>query len=186
MRLALASGLLVVAAATAWGQTPQPFPRAERPSGDTPAPADTARPQGPATAGAAAPQGAVSGGMDAPSAAAVGFPVYPNAQFLASYDAGKGQRYYLYGSLTGFEELVKFYQTALKDRGTRVYDDPGTHLFAQRFREEAMAFPPGVTIKNWTSGGSRGFPHPRLGGTPERFSTVIMIVPPPQPAAAVR
>jgi hypothetical protein len=124
--------------------------------------------------------------MDAPSAATVGFPVYPNAQFLASYDAGKGQRYSLYGSLTAFEELVKYYQTALMDRGARVYDAPGTHLFAQRFREESMAFPPSVTIKDWTSGGSQGFPHPRLGGTPERFPSVIMIVPPPQPAAAVR
>jgi hypothetical protein len=176
-------GVLVLAAASAWGQTPQPFPRAERPSPDIAAPAETARPQGPVTA-AAAPQGPAPPGMDAPSAATVGFPVYPNAQFLASYDAGKGQRYYLYGSLTAFEELVKYYQTALRDRGARVYDDPGTHLFAQRFREESMAFPPGVTIKDWTSGGSRGFPHPRLGGTPERFPSVIMIVPPPQAAAA--
>ena len=122
---------------------------------------------------------------DAPSAATVGFPVYPNAQFLASYDAGRGQRYYLYGSTTGFEELVKYYQTVLKDRGSRVYEVPGTHTFAQRFREETMAFPPGVTVKDWTSGGSQGYPHPKLGGSPERFPTVFMIVP-PQPTAAVR
>jgi hypothetical protein len=185
MRLAFAFGLLVAAGATVWGQTPQPFPRADRPARDTPTPVESARPQTPVDRTGAA-QPSAPAGMDAPSAAAVGFPVYPNAQFLVSYEAGKGQRYYLYGSLTGFEELVKYYQTILKDRGARVYDDPGTHLFAQRFREDTMAFPPGVTIKDWTSGGSQGFPHPRLGGTPERFPTVIMIVPPPQPTAAMR
>lgn len=186
MRLALVAGLLVIAAASASGQTPQPFPRGDRSPREAPPTSGGAAPSAtPVQTPAAAPQRPPAG-VDAPSAAAVGFPVYPNAQFLASYDAGKGQRYYLYGSLTSFEELVKYYQTTLKDRGARIYDEPGTHLFAQRFREESMAFPPGVTIKDWTSGGSQGYPHPRLGGTPERFPTVIMIVPPPQPTAAVR
>jgi hypothetical protein len=41
-----------------------------------------------------------------------------------------------------------------------------------------MAFPPGVTVKDWTYQ-SRGYPNPRLGAQPERFPTVLMIVPPP-------
>ena len=40
-----------------------------------------------------------------------------------------------------------------------------------RFREETMAFPPGVTIKDWTSGGSPGYPNPKPGAQPARFPT---------------
>jgi hypothetical protein len=45
-----------------------------------------------------------------------------------------------------------------------------------------MAFPPGVTVKDWTWGGSEGYPNPRRGTQPQRFPTIIMIVP-PQPVA---
>jgi hypothetical protein len=123
---------------------------------------------------------------NAPSAATVGFPIFPGAQYLAAYDAGKGQRYYLYGTTQPYAELVKWYQTQLRDRGDEVFTEPATHMFAQRFREETMAFPPGVTVKDWTSGGSQGYPNPKPGGMPVRFPVVIMIVPPPPGAAAAR
>ena len=55
---------------------------------------------------------------------------------------------------------------------------PPTHMFQQRFREETMAFPPGVTVKDWTYQ-STGYPNPKAGAQPERFPTVVMIVPPP-------
>ena len=42
-----------------------------------------------------------------------------------------------------------------------------------------MAFPPGVTVKDWTWGGSQGYPNPKLGAQPARYPTIIMIVPPP-------
>ena len=32
-----------------------------------------------------------------------------------------------------------------------------------RFREETMAFPPGVTIKDYASDGSQGYPNPKPG-----------------------
>jgi hypothetical protein len=113
-------------------------------------------------------------------------PLYPAAQFVTSYDAGHGQRYYLYGSTAPFAELVTYYRTQLKERGNLVFEDPPTHMFEiGRFREETMAFPPGVTIKDWTFGGSQGFPNPKRGAQPARFPTVIMIVPPP-PATAAR
>jgi hypothetical protein len=47
-----------------------------------------------------------------------------------------------------------------------------------------MAFPPGVTVKDFTWGGAKGYPNPRLNGQPERFATVIMLVPAPPPAPA--
>ena len=113
------------------------------------------------------------------------FPTYPTAQFITSYDAGRGQRYYVYGAQAPFAELVTYYRTQLRDKGDQVFDEPPTYMFSiGRFREETMAFPPGVTIKDWTWGGSQGYPNPKPGATPARFPSIIVIVPPP-PAAAV-
>jgi hypothetical protein len=116
----------------------------------------------------------------------VWFPVYPAAQFLSSYDAGRSQRFYVYGTTSPFADIVNFYRTQLDERGNLVFKEPPTHMFeVGRFREETMAFPPGVTVKDWTWGGSQGYPNPKLGAQPSRFPTVIIIVPPPpvtQPA----
>ena len=107
-------------------------------------------------------------------------PLYPSAQFITSYDAGRGQRYYLYGVGATFAELVTYYRTQLKERGTLVFEEPPMQMFeVGRFRDETMAFPPGITIKDWTWGGSQGYPNPKRGGQPSRFPTVLMIVPPP-------
>ena len=46
-----------------------------------------------------------------------------------------------------------------------------------RYRAETMAFPPGVTVKDFTWGGSAGYPNPVPKAQPERFPTVIQIVP---------
>jgi hypothetical protein len=40
-----------------------------------------------------------------------------------------------------------------------------------------MAFPPGVTVKDYTSSGSQGYPNPRPAAQPARFPTIIQIVP---------
>jgi hypothetical protein len=115
-----------------------------------------------------------------PSEVELGFPVYPNAQFIGSYDAGRGQRYYLYGSELRFGELVKYYQSALKNRGTLVFDAPATHVFEiGRFREETMAFPPGITIKDYTWNGGAGYLNPKRNTQPSRFPSIIQIVPAP-------
>ena len=120
---------------------------------------------------------------NAPTAETLGVAIYPGAQFFASYDAGRGQRYYLFGTTASFAELVGYYRTQTGERGDLVFKDPPTHMFTggtlARFREETMAFPPSVTVKDWTSGGSPGYPNPKIGAQPQRFPTVIMIVPPP-------
>jgi hypothetical protein len=104
--------------------------------------------------------------------------IYPAAQFLASYDAGRGQRYYIFGSTASFVELVTYYRTLLKQRGELVFEVPATHTFdIGRFREETMAFPPSVTIKDFQSELSQGYPNPKPGGQPAWFPTVIQIVP---------
>ncbi|MGH9255483.1 MAG: hypothetical protein ACRD3C_13060, partial [Vicinamibacterales bacterium] len=120
----------------------------------------------------------------APTEAMLGVPLYPAAQFITSYDAGRTQRYFIFGTAASYADLVAYYRTVLKERGDQVFQQPPTHIFeVGRFREETMAFPPSVTIKDWTWGGSPGYPNPRPNVQPARFPTIIMIVPAP-PAAA--
>ena len=164
-----------VVATAALAQTPQPFPRpGSVPSAPTAQPAPQPTPQAPPAATATA---AVDPSV--PTEATLGVPLYPTAQFVASYDAGRAQRYYLFGATAPFADLVAYYRTVLKERGDQVFTQPPTHMFeVGRFREETMAFPSGVTIKDWTWGGSAGYPNPRPGAQPARFATIIMIVPP--------
>jgi hypothetical protein len=113
----------------------------------------------------------------APDEVLLGFPIFPGARFLRSYDAGQGQRYYLFGSTASFAELVGYYRTVLKQKGELVFDQPPIHAFeVGRFREETMAFPPGVTVKDYTWGGSGGYLDPRPGANPQRYPTVIQFV----------
>ena len=46
-----------------------------------------------------------------------------------------------------------------------------------KFDQETMAFPPGVTIKDFQSDISKGYPNPKPGVEPSRFPTIIQIVP---------
>jgi hypothetical protein len=173
MRRRLAAALFALAIASpSLAQTPRPFPGAAAPPAEAPAPARAAAAQSPARP-AVAPG---PSGPNGPAASTVVFPIYPESQFLGSYDAGKGQRYYLYGTTKPYAEVVAFYQKELKDRGDEVFEQPATHMFQDKFRPETMAFPPGVTVKDWTFQ-SKGYRNPRLGAQPERFPTVVMIVP---------
>jgi len=117
----------------------------------------------------------------APADGVLGVPIYPNATFLTSYDAGRGQRYYLYGATGSFVELVAYYRTLLKNKGTQIFDEPLTHIFeVGRYNESTMAFPPSVTVKDYASGTATGYLNPKPGAQPERFPTVIQIVPAPR------
>ncbi len=174
----------VALASTAWGQTPQPFPKPGEPSRPQPsAPPPASQPQPkvlpPVTqpAAAEAPAGE-------PSEQTLGLPLYPGSQFITSYDAGRGQRYYLYGTTATFGEIVAYYRTMLKQRGELVFELPAVHMFeVGRFREESMAFPPGVTVKDYTWGGSEGYLNPKPKAQPSHFKTVIQLVPVPPIAA---
>jgi hypothetical protein len=148
---------------------PRPFPQpGQRPAPPPPTPSQ------PAGTIAAETQGG------APTEATLGVPIYPTAQFITSYDAGRGQRFYLFGVTLPFAEVVQYYRTALKTRGDVLFETPATHQFEiARFRDESMAFPPSVTVKDYTFGGSAGYPNPNRGSQPERFPTIIQIVPAP-------
>jgi hypothetical protein len=155
--------------------TPQPFPRPGAPSTRPVTP-----PPPPAPTSAVEAQPAPPPLPAGPSEAELGVPVYPGAQFLGSYDAGQNQRFYIFGTTAGYIELVNYYRTILKTRGEVLFETPATHQFETgRFREQTMAFPPSVTIKDYESQQSKGYPNPRPGAQPERFPTIIQIVPAP-------
>lgn len=182
MRSHLGTGVLLAALATpSLAQTPRPFPGATAP----PAPVATAAPAQPQAPAPAQPSPQGQPDANGPTSATVGFSIFPGSTYLASYDAGKGQRYYLFGTTSSYTEVVTFYRAVLKDRGAEVFEDPLTHMFAQRYNEQTMVFPPGVTVKDW-SGPSKGYPNPRPGTGPERFPTIVMIVPPPAAVPAAR
>ena len=74
--------------------------------------------------------------------------------------------------------MVNYYRLLLDEGGDRVFDAPATHIFEiGRFREESMAYPPGVTIKDYTGSGSAGYLHADAEAETQRYSTIIQIVP---------
>jgi hypothetical protein len=170
-------GMLVLSVAVS-AQTPQPFPRpnTQKPSPPPPTPTTVTAPPQPSKA-TQAPRNDGS-----PTEADLGAPIYPSAVYLTSYDAGRGQRFYIFGATVPFADLVAYYRTVLKTKGDELFEAPPTHQFeTARFRDESMAFPPSVTIKDYSYGGSAGYPNPKKDGTPARYPTVIQIVPAPRP-----
>jgi len=172
LTVALSFALLATAATA---QVPLPFPKPGAPS--TPPP--RVAPPVETTAATAPPQDASE-----PPEGSLGVVIYPAAQFITSYDAGKGQRYYLYGTTAPFAEIVQYYRNTLRQRGELVFEQPPVHQFdLGRYREETMAFQPSVTVKDFTWGGTAGYLNPKRGAQPTRFPTIIQIVPNPPGAA---
>jgi hypothetical protein len=163
------------AQATQGPLVPKPFP------GSSPA-----RPSEPTTPPPAAPQPAPEPTLPAPGRlepveSAVqppaGLPVYPTAEFIDGFDAGSGQRYYLYGSDMPYEDIVAYYRSVLKNGGRELFREPPTRQFdLGRFQENAMAYPPSVVVKDYAWNGSAGY-LAVSGTTEKRFRTVIQIVP---------
>src|SRR4029079_17687906 len=86
-------------------------------------------------------QSGAPGANDVPTETSLGVPIYPGAEFLTSFDATRGPRYYLFGSSASFAEIVNYYKTVLKQKGELVYEEPAIHEFdIGKFKEETMAF----------------------------------------------
>ena len=171
-----------LSATLAYAQTPQPFPRPNPTTPQKPPqppPAPTSAPEAPKAPQAR--QAFQSPRDGVPTEAILGAPIYPSAVYLTSYDAGRGQRFYIFGVTVPYVDMVNFYRTVLKTKGDELFESPPTHQFETvRFRDESMAFPPSVTVKDFTFGGSAGYPNPKKGATPERFPTFIQIAAPPR------
>ena len=179
-------GLLAVPS-SAGAQTPQPFPKPGDTARPKPPPAQPVPPGAKVLPPEAQTPAAAPADTAAPTEGTLGMPIYPGAQYLTSYDAGRGQRFYLFGTNVDFAEIVAYYRVTLKQRGSAVYEQPPIHMFdVGRYRSDAVAFPPGISVKDYTWGGSAGYANPAPGGQPPHFRTIIQIVPPPPGAGAGR
>ena len=160
-------------AAEAAGQAPvvpqpQPFPGRgsarppEQPAARPAAPPEAPAPEAPTTPAAVPPEG---------------LPIYPTAEFIDAFDAGLGQRYYIYGTDRPYDDIVAYYRTLLKNGGRELFREPPTRQFELgRYNESAMAYPPSVVVKDYGWNGAPGYL--AISGTAEkRYRTVIQIVP---------
>jgi hypothetical protein len=155
---------------------PRPFPGATPPQPPATKPADPAAPA-PTTA-KPAPAPVTPNPANTAQGGAAAF-VYPGAEFLSSFDAGRDQRFYLYGTNAPFAEIVLYYKGALKVGGGReLMKTPAMQQFdIGRFDEDTMAYPPSVVVKDYTWNNSAGYLFVN-GTTEKRFKTIIQIVPP--------
>ena len=132
------------------GQTPpipvpRPFPQPNQPSSTTPPPPTAPPPSTAAKVPAQpAPPAAVTPAaiVNRPTERDLGVPVYPAADYLDSYDAGHGQRYYLFGTNAAFADIVAYYRNTLHDSGHELFKAPAMRQFdLGKFRDDTMAYP---------------------------------------------
>lgn len=169
---------------------PRPFPQPNQPSSPPPAaPPSTTTPP-PVTTPARVPdQPAPVAVVSTTSAASrptdreLGVPIYPTADYIDSYDAGQGQRYYLFGTNAPYADIVAYYKNVLHDSGHELFKAPAMQEFdLGKFRDDTMAYPPSVVVKDytWALDGGRSDGFLAFDGTKEkRYKTIIQIVPAP-------
>jgi hypothetical protein len=177
--------ILFTAATLALGRSGAALAQTQPQTQANPKPATPAA-QAPAAKPSPAPAAAAQ--EQAPTPESLGVPPFhPAMQYLESYDAGSGQRVYLFGADAPFAEVVSYYQKLLKVKGELVFEEPATHMFdIGRFQEATMAFPPSVTVKDYTWGGMQGYANPKPNAQPASFKTIVQIVPTPATAPPVR
>jgi hypothetical protein len=178
------------AAQTQQGQipVPRPFPQPSQPS--QPPPATTpSKPAGSATTTSRPeqvppPPPALDPAIPSvrPSDQQLGVTVYPAAEFIDSYDAGRGQRIYLFGTNATFAEIVAYYRNTLRDGGHELFKTPTAmqEFDLGKFRDDTMSLPPSLVVKDYsmTADGVRSDGYLAVDGTREKhFKTVIQIVP---------
>ncbi len=146
---------------------PKPFPGAQTP-------VSTAKPTAPTPTPAA---GAQNWSAVDPSLA--GVPPYQGAEFLGSFDAGRGQRLFVFGTNDDYAEVVRVYKTLFRKSGVEVSRTPRI----QQFDFDRASFDsntqqrPSVLVKDYA------WPQPtdayvHVAGTVEkRFRTLIQVIP---------
>jgi hypothetical protein len=165
---------------------PRPFPQPNQPSSPPASPPSTTPP--PATTPARVPDQTAPAAVVSTNSAAsrptereLGVPIYPTADYLDSYDAGQGQRYYLFGTNAAYADIVAYYKNVLHDSGRELFKAPAMQEFdLGKFRDDTMAYPPSVVVKDytWALDGGRSDGYLAFDGTKEkRYKTVIQIVP---------
>lgn len=103
-------------------------------------------------------------------------PVYPGAVLLSQYEAGPGQQMFLYGTSSGYTNVIEYYRGVLKDRGRQLFGGPMHQFDLGRYRRETMMLQPAVTVKDFTWNGREGYVHV-TGRQIVKYPTVIQVVP---------
>jgi len=175
-RLALWTCAAALVAAPVAAQTTPPIPKPAPFPGSTPPPSTakpgTAKPAGPSATPTASPQDGA--GVDPRLA---GVPIYPSAELLSSFDAGRGQQVFTFGTDMPYSDIVAYYKNQLRSSGTELFRAPAIHQFdLGPFRSDAMSYRPSLVVKDYTGPDTAGYLH--VSGTAEkRYRTVIQIVP---------
>jgi hypothetical protein len=166
-------------------QPNQPSPPSAPPSSTTPPPTTAPKVPAPAAPAPVVTPSAPSAPVARPTERDLGVSIYPAADYLDSYDAGRGQRYYLFGTNAAYADIVAYYKNMLHDSGHELFKAPAMQQFdLGKFRDDTMVYPPSVVVKDytWALDGQRSEGYLVVDGTREkRYKTVIQIVP-----AAVR
>jgi len=145
---------------------PAPFPGANAPTTPATKPASPVVPASPPQQDGAALDPRLSG-----------VPIYPGAELLSSFDAGRGQQVFLLGSTMPYSDIVGFYKIQLRNNGSEVFKTPPMQQFdLGQFRSETMSYRPSIVVKDYTWMESPGYLHV-AGTTEKRYRTVIQIVP---------
>ena len=142
---------------------PKPFPGSTTPA--TPPAKPNEAPAPPPAPAAPSPQ------------VLAGAPLYPAADFLDTYDAGRGQKYFIYGTNAPYLDIINYYRQQLGGGGRELFRAPPMQQFdLGRFDEQTMAYPPSVVVKDYAWNGAAGYLF--ISGTTEkRYRTIIQIVP---------
>jgi hypothetical protein len=178
LRRAITIGAVVAAGSVAAAQqnppptqpppVPRPFPGAPVP------PPPASKP----TATAAAPGGAAAPAPTPAQADLGNAPIYPTAEFLDTFDAGRGQRILIYGVNMPYADIVTYYKVQLRSAANReLMREPPMYQFdLGRYDEKTMSYPPSLVIKDYTWNGSEGYL--QVNGTSEkRYKTIIQVIP---------
>jgi hypothetical protein len=185
MTVACALGVASLAAAPGGQQppppvpVPRPFPGAAAPPVSTrPADAKPAEPQAPtAIRPATSSSGSCASGA-APTEATLMVRVPPTAEYLESFDAGRGQCFHLFGTNDAYADVVQYFRSLQLKGARELFRDPPMQQFELgRYDDRSMAFPPSLVVKDYTWNNSEGYPFVK-GTTQKRFKTIIQIVPP--------
>jgi hypothetical protein len=174
---------------TAPPPVPKPFPGSGPPPSTPPTKTTPAQPAAPSAPTAPvqtppAPAAAVTSPLEPPSEAALGVKFYPGVEYLESFDAGLGQRLFLFGTNAPYADVVTFYKKELGTGGTELFKIPPMQQFdLDKFQEDRMVYRPSVVVKDYTWTGINGElkdGYLFVAGTNEkRYKTIVQIVPGP-------
>jgi hypothetical protein len=176
------AGVLLPWALAAQGQStfiPKPFPQPGQPPATAPAKATDPAP-GPARPSAAQTSAPAQAIVGKPTEADLGVSIYPSSEYLDSFDAGRNQRAYLFGTNDTYADVIAFYKR-LRGGGRELFKSPAMQQFDLdvKYKEETMAFPPAVIVKDYGSANGDGYLF--VDGVREkRFKTIVEVVTPPR------